>query len=301
MGHKRNNVVVDLPEDLTLEKLIPIVDDYHNIQPSKTPLCIIKYGPPGSGKTSADVLVEKLFNIDLSKFAKIDKDAPLTAIKSFRNGSMEIIKKYQGFRYKEQPVQKKVVKLQETILETKDKDGLTITEKIPIVLQRAFDYNLNILWETTCQSTGSQQLMDLAFKTIPKVYRIIVLFPIISFRTAKQRVITRAEKHLSETPPYYRPVPISQIKIAIQNSHAYFKKNIVPKVLDGSIYQVFCYNNENIEKSIDYETITNVAVKTNTKRHSRKRIAPGWHFGLNKTHKRTIIKNARKTAKIALV
>jgi hypothetical protein len=279
----RNRVAVSKAEDLTLEKLIPIVDDYRQITPSKSPLCIIKYGPPGSGKSSADALVEKLFDVNLNQFAKIDKDAPLIAIDEFRKGSMEIIKKYPGLRYKEQPVQKKVVELQERILSTKDSDGLSITDKIPIVMQRAFDYNFNILWETTCQSSGSQQLMDHVFKTIPRNYRIIVLFPIISLKTAKQRVLNRANAHLQQDPPYYRPVPHAQVSKAHTNSYSYFTNNIVPKVMDGTIYQLFCYNNE-ADSS-----------KTRTSRY--RRLAPGWQFGLNSTGAESIIKNARVSRK----
>jgi len=133
--------------------------------------------------------------------------------------------------------------------------------------------------------------MDLAFKTIPKHYRIIVVFPIVSLKTAKKRVIERAERHLSEVPPYYRPVPASQVKQATLQSHKYFKEHIVPKVLDGSIYQLFCYNNEKTSNSNTYRVIKNTQIQGRRTR----RIAPGWAFGLNKNGLRSIIKNSRKT------
>ena len=289
----KDKILAESAKDFTLELLFKIVDGYGYIKPHDIPLCIIKYGPPGSGKTSADARIENLFKIKLRNFAKIDKDSPLIAINDFRSGSIDIIKRYEGLAYQTQPAQKKVVGLQERILSEKNSDGLSIVDKIPIVLQRAFDHNLNILWETTCQSAGSQKLMDLAFKTIPKHYRIIVVFPIVSLKTAKQRVLERAEAHLSEEFPYYRPVPASQVKRATIQSHKYFKEHILPKVLDGSIYQLFCYNNEKSGDSNTYKVIKNTQIQGRRTR----RIAPGWSFGLNKKGSRTIIKDGRKTRK----
>lgn len=288
----RSRIAVDTPEELTLEKLIPIVDNYTHIQASKTPLCIIKYGPPGSGKTTADALVQKMFDLDLDQFAKIDKDVPLTSIASFRKGSLEIIKKYPGLRYKYQAAQKKVVDFQERILKTKDVDGFSITDKIPIVLQRAFDYNLNILWETTGQSIASQELIEQVFASIPKIYRIVVLFPIISLQTARERVSRRADNHLLKDPPYYRPVPYRQLKNATEKSRKYFTEKIVPRVLSGEIYQLFCFNNTTQPKLSNYQ-----AVKNSNVRQTRKRLAKGWRFGLNTRGRRKITQNARRAQK----
>jgi hypothetical protein len=289
-----SSLIALTPKNLTVDKLIPLMDGFKRIQPSKTPLCIIKYGPPGSGKTSADALIKTLFHINLSKFTKIDKDTPLVALKSFRNGSINIIQTYEGVTYRDQKAQEEVQSLQNAYLEEKDADGFSITDKIPILFQRAFDYNFNILWETTCQSENSQKLMDRVFETIPKIYRIVVLFPVISFETAKQRVLDRAEGHLLESPPYYRPVPVRVLRKAIDNSHQYFMKEIIPRVLSGEIYHLFCYDNEIIQKKSNYKTIKNRNVAANRSlRHSDKRLAPNWLFGI-KTGRRKIILNGRK-------
>lgn len=286
-----SKILADSASDFTLEKLFKLVDGFGYIKSYSNPLLIIKYGPPGSGKTSADNRIEQLFNVRLGNFAKIDKDSPLVAIDDFRKGSLSIIKKYDGLAYKTQPVIKKVVALQNRILASKNKEGLSIIDKIPIALQRAFDYNLNVLWETTGQSSGSQALMDLVFNRIPKFYKIIIVFPIVSLQTAKKRVLQRAVEHLAEDPPYYRPVPVSQVKRATEMSHKYFKETIIPKVLDGTIYQLFCFDNE-LPLSLQKQE-----VRSNIKRTTRKRVAPGWKFGLNKTGKRAILKDGRPDIK----
>lgn len=263
----RSSVVVDTPKEFTLDKFFLIVDNYKHIESTDTPLLIIKYGPPGSGKTSADSIIHTLFGVDLNNFAKVDKDTPLVAIKAFRTGSLEILNKFSGLRIRDQRIQKKVVDFQDTILKTKNKNGLSIVDKIPIVLQRAFDYNHNILWETTGQSKSSQDFLDLVFETTPKMYKIIVLFPIVSLQTQKQRVLSRAEGHLNEEPPYFRPVPVKQVKQARINSYDYFLNSIIPRVLNGGIDQLLCYSNENKK----------------TRKTSHKRIAPGWRFKTRNT------------------
>lgn len=290
--------LIATPKNLTIDKLIPLMDGYKRIQPSKTPLCIIKYGPPGSGKTSADKLIKRLFHINLSKFTHIDKDKPLVALKSFRNGSMKIIKTYEGVTYREQKAQEEVQSLQDAQLEEKDKDGFSISDKIPILFQRAFDYNFNILWETTCQSAQSQKLMDRVFESIPKIYRIIVLFPIISYETAKQRVIERAEAHLLESPPYYRPVPTRVLRRATDNSHQYFLKEIIPRLLSGEIHQLYSYDNETTQKSTNYKTIKNRNVVENRSlRYRDKRLAANWLFGLEKGRRKIILDGRPKAVK----
>jgi len=278
------------PEDFTLDKFIALSDGHAILKPNKTPLLIIKYGPPGSGKTSADNQVEKLFSVNLDNFVKVDKDTPLTSIKSFRDGSIKIIKRHDGLHYHHK-AQHRVQKLQNKTLKAKNKDGLSINEKVPIILQRAFDYNFNILWETTCQSASSQDLMAAVFKTVPKIYRIVVIFPIVSLKTARQRVAQRATAHLALNPPYYRPVPYDRLKQATHESRKYFMTHIMPKVLDGTIYQLFCYNNTTNPTQEDYDTITNKNVQ-NRKRKTR-RLAPGWRFGLNKSGKRTTLHKPR--------
>ena len=124
------------PENFTLDKFIALSDGPVVLKPSKTPLLIIKYGPPGSGKTSADNQVEKMFSVDLDNYAKVDKDTPLTSIKSFRDGSIKIIKHHDGLHYHHR-AQHRVQKLQNKTLKAKNKDGLSINEKVPIILQHA--------------------------------------------------------------------------------------------------------------------------------------------------------------------
>lgn len=200
MPHE-NIIVASTPEELTLDKVIPLMDGYKRIRATKTPLCIIKYGPPGSGKTSADAIVKKLLRVNLTNFTKVDKDTPLTAIKFFRDESLKIKAATKNDNERDEAV----VAMQQELLERKDTDGLSINDKMPILLQRAFDYHLNVLWETTAQSKQSQSLLDRVFESIPKVYRIIVLFPIIGIETAKKRVVERAH---APALPYYRPVPV---------------------------------------------------------------------------------------------
>lgn len=269
-------IVAQTPQELTLDKVIPLMDSYKRIKANKIPLCIIKYGPPGSGKTSADAVIKKLLRINLSNFTKVDKDTPLTAIKSFRDESLRI----KG----EQSQDEEIVKMQQELLEQKDNDGLSINDKMPILLQRAFDYKLNVLWETTAQSPRSQKLLDRVFETIPSNYRIIVLFPIISIDTAKRRVVERAQAHLLNEPPYYRPVPVKQLIEATDNSHMYFMKEIVPRVLSGNIHQLYCYNNEKTPHASNFKTMRNRNVVATTSR----RLAPDWTFGLDQRHRRII-------------
>ena len=282
-------ILAKSPLDFTIEKFLSLVDEQQYKAPNKTPLLIIKYGPPGSGKSSADKLISKIVGQDLLNFVHIDKDSPLITIAEFRTRSIEIIKKKQ-IPFVDQAVFKQVLTLQNEILSAKNKDGLSITDKIPIVLQRCFDYNLNIIWETTGQSTESQKLLDAVFNSVPQIYRILVVFPIISLKTAKKRVISRAFKHLEEDPPYFRPVPLNQLKKATIQSREYFTKKIIPRVLNGQIYQLLCYNNEIIPENGNYKVITD---KNVTRRRNKKRLLPSWKFTLDKKGKRVTIKNNR--------
>lgn len=280
------SAIVDTAANLTLDKLFSIEDEYRYIVPTATPLCIIKYGPPGSGKSSADEYIKNMFHINLTNFTKIDKDIPLISIRAFRTGSLDIRQRYEGIQVASQKIQT----LQDEILNEKNSEGLSINDKMPIALQRAFDYNLNVLWETTCQSARSQQLMETVFRAIPSVYRIVVLFPIVSFATSKKRVISRALSHLRENPPYFRPVPLDRLTVARAESIRYFTEHIMPRVLDGKIYQLFCYNNEGRPSSANYNKITNKNVNADKKRSTVKRVAPGWRFGLDSKSKRITVR-----------
>ena len=269
--------------DLTLDRLFKLEDHKQHMKPTKIPLCIIKYGPPGSGKTSADAYVKKLVGVNLDNFINIDKDIPLTSIREFRTGSLLHVQK--GVRYEEGA--EALQEFQDSILNEPNRDGLSINDKIPIAIQRAFDYHLNVLWETTAQSARSQALMEEVFRAIPSVYRIIVLFPIVSEETSLARVRSRAAGHLKERPPYFRPVPADRVKSARVESYRYFTEKIMPRVLDGSIYQLFCYNNEGRPHTDDYKIVMNRNIAR--RKRTTKRVARGWRFGLNaKGHRRTI-------------
>jgi len=290
VGVMPHAIIAQTPRELTLDKVIPLMDGYRKIKANTTPLCIIKYGPPGSGKTSADSIIKKLLLINLSNFTKVDKDTPLTAIKSFRDESLRI-KQQQQQEQSQQQSDEAIAAMQKAHLEEKDNEGLSINDKMPILLQRAFDYRLNVLWETTAQSAQSQKLLDRVFETIPSNYRIIVLFPIISIDTAKKRVVKRAQAHLLNEPPYYRPVPVRQLIEATDNSHMYFMKEIVPRVLSGDIYQMYCYNNERLPQKTNYKTMRNRNVIA-----PAKRLVPDWTFGLDKRYRR-ITRRANKDNK----
>lgn len=269
-------MLVTSAANLTMDRLFQLEDEFKRLKPTKIPLCIIKYGPPGSGKSSADEYIKDMFHIDLDNFTKIDKDVPLIAIREFRKGSIDI---YKGVK---KGVAEAVQTFQDQILNEPNHEGLSINDKMPVALQRAFDLQFNVLWETTGQSARSQELMESVFRAIPKVYRIIVLYPIVSESTALARVRTRARSHLKEEPPYFRPVPVERVKAARVAGQRYFTERIVPLVLDGTIYQLFCYNNEGRPDSRNYTRIRPGAVAK-----TRKRVARGWRFGLRKRKRLT--------------
>jgi hypothetical protein len=271
---------VNRAANLTLNKLLQIEDQFKRILPTKHPLCIIKFGPPGSGKSSADSYIQKMFGIDLSNFTQIDKDNPLISIQEFREGSIAL---YEGVRHSE--LDTAIQEFQDKILNEPNREGLSINDKMPIALQRAFDLQLNVLWETTAQSARSQNLMERVFTGIPAVYKIIILYPIVSEETSLARVKLRALSHLKQQPPYYRPVPADRVRVARVEAQRYFKESIIPRVLDGSIYQLFCYNNE---EQPGLPPVTRIAPRDIAR--TRRRVARGWRFEPTKRRQRQTAK-----------
>jgi hypothetical protein len=212
------------------------------------PIFLIKYGPPGSGKSSADKLIET-FGVPINKYVNIALDDMVTSVRSYRRNTQKLYKRYTN---EGKPFNTNFYAGINTAFakakNTKNALGLSIDEKRKLLFQKSIDLGKNIIFETTGSSSkpGVDYLAEF-LDAVPPIYQVILIYPVVKADILQGRVRGRAEAQLGLPEPYFRIVNPDTVPVKVDNSVRYFHEFLVRRLFDDSlriINKMFVYRND---------------------------------------------------------
>lgn len=201
----KKNVKYQTINNLTLKNVEKIATKGQTLQTikqnQKDPLLIVKYGPPGSGKSS-NIVYEQIKKIGrpMKSYVDINIDTFVEMIESYKNA---------------------LIKGEDLYVQTrtmKNKSGLSIYDKTKNILKKAIEQRSNVILEITGgYEVGKLGPLGWIYKMIDKTpYKIIVIYPKVSFQTIIKRLENRFRKrNVDELKKEY--------KLSIENYKKYLK------------------------------------------------------------------------------
>ena len=158
---------------LSVQEAVRIATDGRGIHPAKgDPLFVVKYGPPGSGKSSARVYQEiKKLGPPITSYVDVNQDTLVESMIEYKHNHT----KYNRLRYQ------------------KNKKGLSLYKKSAIVLKKAVEARANIIIEIT---GGNDEDPLKWIHTLIKgtSYKLIVIMPTVPLETILKRLEIRNRK-----------------------------------------------------------------------------------------------------------
>ena len=171
MGKTRKKKYISL-EALTVSEVIRLATQGRGIHSSSDPLFVVKYGPPGSGKSSERIYkaIEKL--APLTSFVDINQDTLVESLVEYQKNHTQ----YNRLRYQ------------------KNKKGLSLYNKNTIVLKQAVKAHANIIVEMTGgRDEGPTGPLGWIYKLLKGTsYKLIVIMPTVPLETSLKRLETRS-------------------------------------------------------------------------------------------------------------
>lgn len=183
---------------LNVQEVIKIATQGRGIHSSKDPLFVVKYGPPGSGKSSERIYkaIEKL--APLTSFVDINQDTLVESLVEYQKNQTQ----YNRLRYQ------------------KNKKGLSLYKKNTIVLKQAVKAHANIIVEITGgYSYEKEGPLEWIYKLLKGTsYKLIVVMPTVPLETSLKRLETRSRKrNVEEVKKEY--------KLSLDNFETFIKHN----------------------------------------------------------------------------
>lgn len=192
-----------------LEKLFLVKSKINNEQnrrieslqsPTGQPKLVIKYGPPASGKSSVNSLVEKIGGDPIESYININVDDAVESTEYFKKRSRIMIQRLVGNRHPtEQMIRNflnkatdkeinKLGRVYATVRGTKNLSGNKFSDKIDSLIMKAVEAGKNVMFETT----GSNSFPNWLFSYIEgRNYKVFILFPMAPFQLTWQRYKNR--------------------------------------------------------------------------------------------------------------
>jgi len=287
----------DRTTDITYAEAMRILTKENQMKSRENPLIILKYGPPGSGKSSSDPLIYKMFDLSEKDFIHIDFDEVLESSKELRHQTAEVR------RSEPEPTSNnlnKAGKLQSVISRFVDvrskhttgvksqsepsgyktrNEGLYnwgLLSKVHAVLQESLDRNYHIMYDITGVGYKDEnKYYQRLLLSIPKVYRIVIVYPYISRSIQQDRAFKRANSFMNQEYPMYGRITGKETrKYVDDSSREFFLTTLVPMFFSGMIYKIFMYDNQermspnfNSEIAINFEHVPE-------NRHNPLRVSP---------------------------
>lgn len=158
---------------LSVQEAIQIATDGRGIHPAKgDPFFVVKYGPPGSGKSSARVYQEiKKLGPPITSYVDVNQDTLVESMLEYKRNHTQ----YNRLRYQ------------------KNKKGLSLYKKSAIVLKKAVQARANIIIEIT--GGNDEDPLIWIHKLIKGTsYKLVVIMPTIPLETILKRLETRNRK-----------------------------------------------------------------------------------------------------------
>jgi len=172
MGQTRKKTYKSL-NALSVQEAIRIATDGRGIRPAKEdPFFVVKYGPPGSGKSSARVYQEiKKLGPPITSYVDVNQDTLVESMDEYKHNHTQ----YNRLRYQ------------------KNKKGLSLYKKSAIVLKKAVQARANIIIEITGgRDEDPLEWIHTLIKGTP--YKLIVIMPMVPLKTILKRLETRNRK-----------------------------------------------------------------------------------------------------------
>jgi hypothetical protein len=176
MGKTRKKTYKSL-NALSIQEAIRIATDGRGIHSAKgDPFFVVKYGPPGSGKSSARVYQEiKKLGPPITSYVDVNQDILVESMDEYKHNHT----KYNRLRYQ------------------KNKKGLSLYKKSAIVLKKAVEVRANIIIEITGgRNEDPLEWIHTLIKGTP--YKLIVIMPTVPLETILKRLETRNRKRHAE-------------------------------------------------------------------------------------------------------
>jgi hypothetical protein len=158
---------------LTVQEAIRIATDGRGIHPAKgDPFFVVKYGPPGSGKSSARVYQEiKKLGPPITSYVDVNQDTLVESMNEYKRNHTQ----YNRLRYQ------------------KNKKGLSLYKKSAIVLKKAVEAHANIIIEIT--GGNDEDPLIWIHKLIKDTsYKLVIIMPTVPLETILKRLETRDRK-----------------------------------------------------------------------------------------------------------
>jgi len=194
MKHTRKKTYKSL-NALTVQEVIKIATGGKGIHPAKEdPYFVVKYGPPGSGKSSANIYNEiKKLGPPITSYVDINQDTLVESMNLYKRNHTQ----YNRLRYQT------------------NKKGLSLYKKSAIVLKKAVQARANIIIEITGGKEGDP-LMWIHKLLHGTSYKLVVIMPTVPLETILKRLEIRDRKrNIEEVKQEY--------KLSILNFDTYIK------------------------------------------------------------------------------
>jgi len=172
MGQTRKKSYKSL-NALTVQEVIKIATDGRGIHSAKgDPYFVVKYGPPGSGKSSTNIYNEiKKLGPPITSYVDVNQDTLVESMNEYKRNHTQ----YNRLRYQ------------------KNKKGLSLYKKSAIVLKKAVEAKANIIIEIT--GGREEDPLKWIHKLIKDTsYKLIVIMPTVPLETILKRLETRNRK-----------------------------------------------------------------------------------------------------------
>jgi len=215
-----------------------------------TPIAVIKYGPPGSGKGSPVVTNQiEALGVPIDNYVNINVDDIVEHVKKYRKNTVTLRNRKNKGLISNGNMYTQLATTYFATRTVKNASHKSIDDKLNTILLNAIGGHKDIIFETT----GSRYNGAHPFKWLLDMlhakggYTIVVIYPILATETLIQRVISRAEKQYAEaneSKRMYRAVDPASIPKSVENSQRNFKEFIIPDLFEKSIHRVIGIRND---------------------------------------------------------
>jgi len=260
----------------------------------ETPLFIFKYGPPGSGKSTADSIIYQNFSLNSGDFIHLDIDALIESSRELRRGTVGARSKFP----QEKSINFSNKNLGTLLAEVNDIRGKisnrifhnvsvgldwNLTEILKAILQVSIDKNYHIMFDAT-GSVSNHEYYKRIFNCLPIVYKIVIVYPILSQTSQKIRTFSRANRNFSkeDEEKIYGRLRLDDARVlSTPQAKDFFERTIIPMMYAGLIHEIIMVNNED-KPDVNFKaTIPLEAVRVDPTRHVPLRISDTFPVGID--------------------
>lgn len=175
--------------------------------PTGAPKLVIKYGPPASGKSQLNSLIEQVGGDPISSYININVDDAVESTEYFKRRSRIAIQRIVGNRNPSEAVLRNFVNhatgtqmsemarrlgaVYTTVRTVRNLKNKKISDKMDSLIHKAVDAKKNIIFETT----GSNAFPNWLFSYIENEgYKVFIVFPLTPFAVTWNRYKNRPIK-----------------------------------------------------------------------------------------------------------